>query len=110
MTIAERERLPNRRYAETFDLRHGDERPTTYRITVGYFAPGRPAEVFVTAPHVGSSQEAVARDGAILLSLAMQFGIPLDVVAGAITREQDGRPSTIIGAVIDQLNQRRQHE
>jgi hypothetical protein len=33
----------------------------------------------------------------------MQFGVPIDTMRHAITREQDGSPSSIIGAVLDQL-------
>jgi hypothetical protein len=102
MTSA-RQTLPQRRFAETFDLVHG-EHNTVFKITVGYW-PQRdePAEVFITGAKAGSSLEAVARDGAVLLSIALQFGVPLEVIRGAITRNEDGTPSTIVGAVVDRL-------
>lgn len=100
--MSDRQILPQRRYAETFDLVHGEHR-TRYKITVGYFRPNNPAEVFITGAKAGSDLEAVARDGAVLLSLAMQFGIPLTVIRGAMTRNEDGSPSTVIGAVVEQL-------
>lgn len=102
MSTRERMTLPVRRYCETFDLRHGDKR-TTYQITLGRFADGRLGEVFISGAKAGSDLDAVARDGAVLLSLALQFGVPLEVIQHAITREQDGAPSTIIGAVVDKL-------
>lgn len=101
--MTQRTVLPQRRAAETFDLQHRHHRDP-YRVTVGY-VPGtdQPAEVFVHGPKAGSESEALGRDGAILLSLAMQFGVPLETIRGAITREGNGEPSTIIGAVVDLL-------
>lgn len=96
--------LPHRRASETFDLRHGDKN-TTFKVSIGYDPGGAPAEVFVTGAKAGSEVEAVARDGAVLLSLALQYGVPLDVMAGAITRDASGQPSTVIGAVLDRLLQ-----
>jgi hypothetical protein len=106
--IAPRRTLPQRRHNETFDLRHKTETTdTAYAVTVGFFeaAPPfkQPAEVFINGPKAGSSVEAIARDAAVLLSIALQFGVPLDVVRGAITRDAGGYPSSVIGAVVDQL-------
>lgn len=99
--MTERHTLPPRRLTETFELVHADKR---YTISVGFF-PGRRAvaEVFVSGTKVGSDVEGVARDGAVILSIAMQYNVPLSVIAGAITRTQDGRPMTIVGAVVDRL-------
>jgi len=98
--VTDRKTLPQRRLAETFDLRHGN---ATFQITSGYFPDGRLGEVFIAGAKVGSDLEAVARDGAVLLSLALQFGIPLGMIRGALTREENGAPSTIVGAVVDRL-------
>ncbi|WP_442896066.1 toprim domain-containing protein [Bradyrhizobium sp. AZCC 2289] len=48
--------------------------------------------------------EAIARDGAVLLSLALQHGAELDNIRSAITRDEQGAPSSIVGAVVDQLS------
>jgi ribonucleoside-diphosphate reductase alpha chain len=92
--------LPQRRASETFEVEHGSKRCA---VTVGFYGDGSLGEVFVTAPKAGSELEAIARDGAVLLSIAIQHRVPLDVMRHAITREGDGRASTIIGAVIDRL-------
>jgi hypothetical protein len=98
-----RRALPNRRCGETFELKHGGQN-TVFAVTVGYYEPGGViGEVFISGAKAGSEFEAVARDGAVLLSIALQFGVPLETIRHAITREHDGRPSTIIGAVIDRL-------
>jgi hypothetical protein len=99
--------LPQRRPNETFDLTHGNQR-TKFQVTVGYYrqdgnGPAGPAEVFITGAKTGSEFEAVARDGAILLSLALQHGVPLETLKYTVTRNENGEPSTIVGAVIDIL-------
>ena len=40
---------------------------------------------------------------AVLLSIALQHGVPLETIKHALTREGNGTPSTIIGAVVDRL-------
>ena len=49
--------------------------------------------------------EAIARDGAVLLSLALQYGVPLETIKHAITRDGQGQPQSIIGAVVDRLSE-----
>jgi hypothetical protein len=47
--------------------------------------------------------DAITRDGAILLSLALQHGTPLETIANAITRNCRGEADSIIGAVVDRI-------
>jgi len=100
--MSARHTLPNRRAGFTFEMKHGGQN-TPFQVTVGLYPDGRIGEVFISGGKSGSAFEAVARDGAVLLSIALQYHIPLDVMRHAITREGDGSPSTIIGAVIDKL-------
>jgi len=95
-----RETLPQRRACETFSWRHGNQ---FYDVTIGRYGDGRIGEVFIHGPKAGSDLEAVCRDAAVLLSIALQHGVPLDTMRHAITREQNDAPSTIIGSVIDKL-------
>jgi hypothetical protein len=95
--------LPHRRASATFKLRFGDQRGA-YHVTCGYYDDGRLGEVFVSTNKIGSQADAIARDGAILLSLALQHGVELKVIRGALTREGNGEASTIIGAVVDRLS------
>jgi hypothetical protein len=95
-----REPLPQRRSCETFDVKHGQQ---TVTVSTGYYANGQLGEVFVTGHKVGSGMEAIARDAAVLLSIAIQFGVPIHVMRHAVTRETSGAASTIIGAVLDRL-------
>ena len=104
MTMTARTPLPQRRRSETFDIEHGGQR-LKYSVTIGYYGgPGAlPGEVFVSGSKSGSDAEANARDAAVILSIALQYGVPLETIKHALTREADGSPSTIIGAVVDRL-------
>lgn len=97
-----RDTLPNRRACATFEMKHGGQN-TVFAITVGYYADGRIGEVFISGAKAGSEIDAIARDGAVLLSIALQYGVPLETVKHAISRNVDSSAITIIGAVIDQL-------
>lgn len=97
---AERQRLPNRRQSETFGFEHAGLK---YTATASWFADGRLGEVFVSNGKADSQADANARDAAIVASIALQHGAPLDVVRGALLRDGRGRPSTPIGAALDLL-------
>lgn len=100
--MTERRTLPNRRAAETFDLTFGgvDRR---YAVSVGYYEDGSLGEVFISGGKSGEQVEAIARDGAVVLSLALQYGASLQSIASAITCDEQGNPSSIVGAVVDRL-------
>lgn len=94
--------LPNRRFGENFELRHGGKN-TSFIVTLGRYPDGRVGEVFISGAKAGSEVDAVARDGAILLSIALQYSVPLQTIKHAMTREPDGSASTIVGAVVDKM-------
>src|SRR6516165_11001621 len=66
-----RERLPDRRPAETFDLVAGGLK---YVCTVGRFADGRIGELFLGNHKSNSAADTSARDAAITFSIAVQHG------------------------------------
>ncbi len=100
--IATRTVLPQRRFCETTELRMPGKNDV-FAVTVGRYYDGQIGEVFVSGAKAGSEVDAVARDGAVLLSIALQHGVPLDAFRMALTRNGDGSPSSIIGAVVDEL-------
>lgn len=102
ITDHRREQLPNRRFGENFELEHGGKRGV-FVITIGRYSDGRVGEIFISGGKSGTEVEANVRDTAILASLAIQHGVPITTLAAALTREFDGRPSTIIGVVLDRL-------
>ena len=66
-----RERLPDRRPAETFDLVAGGLK---YVCTVGRFADGRIGELFLRNHKSNSAADTSARHAAITFSIAVQHG------------------------------------
>jgi ribonucleoside-diphosphate reductase alpha chain len=99
--MSRRERLPNRRQATTFDIEIAGLR---YKVTVGYFADRSPAEVFVSNHKSGNASDVAARDAGILVSLCLQYGVPLTTIRRALSRNADGSASGVIGAVVDQID------
>jgi ribonucleoside-diphosphate reductase alpha chain len=95
-----RERLPNRRQSETFSFEHAGLR---YIATASWFADGRLGEVFITNGKADSQADANARDAAILASIALQHGAPLDVIRKALLRDSRGQPSSPVGMALDML-------
>ena len=73
-----------------------------FTVTVGFYADGTPGEVFIDSRKTGGDVEAVARDAAVLLSLGLQHGVPIEAIRHAVTRNgASSAPASIIGAVID---------
>ena len=75
-----------------------------FAVTVGFFDDGAPGEVFVNSRKPGGDVEAIARDAAVLLSLALQHGVPVETIRHAVTRCSDGSPVSILGAVVDRIS------
>ena len=97
-----REPLPTRRFTATREIRWPPDRGNgLIQISIGFYADGRPSEVFVTGCKSGTDVQAVARDASIILSLALQHGVPIATIAKAITRNEGERPASLIGAVVD---------
>lgn len=67
--------LPARRQNLTLEAKHGDQ---VIVLCVGYYADGRPAEVFADGHKEGSAMQAIIDDSCIMISLAMQNGISVD--------------------------------
>jgi hypothetical protein len=95
-----RERLPNRRASESFAFRCGG---MSYVATVSRFADGRLAEIFLTNHKVGSDADAAARDSAVVCSIALQHGTPVDVIRHALLRDARGVASSPLGLALDLL-------
>lgn len=95
-----RERLPNRRASETFDVKHDD---ITYRATVSYYNDGRLGEVFVNAAKYDSGADVSVRESAISASLYLQQNGDPMVLANALPRRPNGAPSGPLAAVMDKV-------
>ena len=100
--MTERHALPMRRRSETFEIDFGGLK-NSHVITIGFYDDGRIGEVFVNGGKSGELVEAIARDGAVLLSMALQHGVSLDTIRHALTRDSQDEPQSIIGVVVDRL-------
>jgi hypothetical protein len=95
--------LPQRRCAETFEFEHWGLR---YLATVGYYADHVSiGEVFLVAGKSGEQMETLTRDSAVLLSIAIQHGTPIEAMRGAVMRDRDGSPSGPIGRLLDLIGE-----
>jgi len=92
--------LPQRRRAETFTVIHWNQ---FFTVTAGYFDDGTPGEVFVDALKTGGDVDAIARDAAVMISLALQHGATVEAIRHAVTRNGSGEPASIVGAVVEAL-------
>jgi hypothetical protein len=99
--VSQRDRLPNRRPAETIEFERDN---LNYQMTVGLYPSGRPGEIFLNSEHSNSLLDALAHDAAILASLALQFGCPLDVITHALKRDAQGTASSPIGQAMDLIS------
>lgn len=92
--------LPPRRPSETFRFEHGGFR---YFGSVSFTPEGKIGEVFLQTGKTGTELEAMARDLAVVASIALQHGAETDVLRKALTRLDDGRPAGPLGAFLDLL-------
>jgi hypothetical protein len=74
------------------------------QTSVGYYDDGCIGEIFVDASKSGQDLQAIARDAAVVISLALQHGAPLSTIRHAITRNGRNEPASILGAIIDRLS------
>lgn len=96
-----RARLANRRSHETIAIEHDGQR---YKVGLGREIVcgeraqlGPVVEVFLNAQKVNSPIDVLVSDGAILLSMLLQYGCPADVIHHAMKRNQDGSPASPLG-------------
>ncbi len=101
-----RQRLPNRRPAVTEEIEAGG---THLTATVGFAADGCPAELFLSGGKTGSALDTILGDAAIVISIALQHGIPAATLrksVGRVPETLDGpavRAASPIGAALDLL-------
>jgi hypothetical protein len=97
-----RRRLPNRRAHEVLAFTF---RGLSYTAGIGRFGDGALAEIFIDCAKGSTPVAADARDAAVTLSIALQYGVQTEAIRDAVTREADGSASGIVGAVLDLLGE-----
>jgi hypothetical protein len=95
-----RNRLPNRRLAISTGFERDGAR---FEMTSGFYADGRPGELFLNADRANSLLDFLMSDAAILASLALQYGAPLDEIRHALKRDGRGAAASPIGEALDRL-------
>jgi hypothetical protein len=96
-----RVRLPYRREAVTVTLATG---PQHYDASLGFAADGAVREVFLAGARDGSEMAAILADAAVLISVALQYGVPAAALARSLSRlplEYGGGPASVIGGALD---------
>ncbi len=111
MTV--RERLPDRRLRDVFEFRHcyPGGKPQIVTASVGRFADGRVAEVFIDLVRteenlcMGTDKAITvdAHDASVVLSFALQHGADLPEIGKALLHGEDGVAHGFMGALIDAL-------
>lgn len=76
-----RERLSNRRFSGSFNFEH-DSR--NYHASFSRYDDGRLAEIFLDVGKAGSAVQQHAEATAILASLALQSGVPVQTLVHAV--------------------------
>ncbi len=118
MEIA-RHRLPNRRPCETRTLEVTGQ---VFKATVGFDPEdGQPRELFLSGGKSGSMLDALLCDVAVVVSVALQHGVPAAALAKSISRvpaspfaptdlatatgPKRTAPASVIGAALDLLRE-----
>jgi hypothetical protein len=92
--------LPNRRASVSFAFTCNDQK---YLATVSYFANGDLAEIFLQNAKAGSHSDAAAKDSAVVCSIALQYGVPFEVIRKALLRDSRGGASSPLGRALDHI-------
>jgi hypothetical protein len=103
-----RKRLPDRRPGDRWRFKSAALGNRTVHVGEGYYPdsyPHRPelGEIFIAGPKIGSELDAMVKEWAALLSVAMQYGMPLREYADNVQRDPSGRPLTVLGEIVDRL-------
>lgn len=98
----QRRTLPQRRRSLTATVRH---EPFRLHLTLGYYADGALGEVFATdAAREGTDVQALTSDACVLLSLALQHGVPLETMVAAMSKSPryglDGATTYVPGSLL----------
>jgi len=103
-----RQTLPNRRPSATFPVTWQDH---SFSVTVGFDPDsGRLSEVFFAGGQkTGTGLQHTIADACVVLSIAMQHGVPAEVFGKSLGRGPDfsgtDLPASPIGAIVDALTE-----
>jgi len=95
--------LPQRRHSESFEVQFWKQR---WHVSLGYYEDHQTiGELFINPLRTpGTELDAMCRDAAIIFSFAVQYGAPIEVIRAALTRDTNGAASSIVGEILDRLD------
>ena len=93
-----RRRLANRHASENFSFELGGLR---FTATVSRFPDGKVAELFLNNHKSGNHSDIIARDAAIILSFALQYGADIEAIRKALCRDAVGHALGPVGTALD---------
>jgi hypothetical protein len=100
--MIDRRRLPNRRACESIIFGCAG---MACMATVARFCDGTLGEIFLSNGKAGGAPDAAARDSAVVRSLALQHGVPVETTRRALLRDPRGDPSSPLGKALDLLTE-----
>jgi len=95
-----RKKLPNRRNHEVIEFEHMDRK---YYAGIGRYEDGSIGEVFLNTGKTGSDVHITAHDGAVFLSLLLQYDCPIKTARHAVVRLPGDKAAGPFGALLDML-------
>lgn len=103
---AVRKVLSHRRASFTVEFQHANGMGSMdYVVTYSCFGArerGALAELFVnTNGKVGSAADVMVSDGSTAISIALQYGVPIEVLQHAMKRNADGTAMGALGHALD---------
>jgi hypothetical protein len=98
--MTDRRRLSNRRISENFTFAVDGLR---FTATISRFPDGRIGELFLNNHKSGNQSDTNARDCAIILSFALQYGADIDEIRKALCRNSEGRALGPVGTALDRI-------
>ncbi|MFY0735646.1 hypothetical protein [Aurantimonas sp. NFXS3] len=98
-----REALLQRRCCENEDIVFGG---ITVSVTFGYYDDGRIGEVFLSTRKIGTAMDTAVRDMAVLLSIALQYGVTPGVLRRSLTTTEIGAPEGLAGKIVSMIEER----
>ena len=105
--MSARQRLPNRRASEQFTFRCNG---LDYIATISFFHDGQLAEIFINNAKAGSHSDSSAHDSAVVCSLALQHGVPLQTIRNALLHDSQDQASSPLGEALDRISDPRSND
>jgi hypothetical protein len=98
-----RTHLPPRRRMNTYKFEYGGH---THYLSVEYYSNDKIGEVFLATGKVGSAIDNLVKDGAVLISIALQYGATPTELAKSVSETTEYNTNvagSLIGAMVRRL-------